>query len=312
MEIPFFNSLKSARRVLLAGAGGGFDVMSALPLYTYLRNTGRTPVLANLSFSRLDELCRKTIAPTAWLIDRDSALSTYFPERHLVDWLEARGEPGQVIGFGVTGVRPLREAYAAVVAKYDIDTIVLVDGGTDSLIKGDEALLATIEEDATSIVAVNEIAGPRKLLVCLGFGIDSYHGVCHHSFLENTSEMIRSGGYLGCVSITRDMPEGKTFLDAVEYLNKAQTIQKSIVCNSIASAMRGEFGDVQATGRTVETELFINPLMTVYWCYDVPTFAKHIGFYEAIRTTETLRDVNVAINLYHANATQREWKNLPL
>lgn len=240
------------------------------------------------------------------------ASSSYFPERHIAEWLEARGENGVVVGLGVSGVRLLKEAYEAVVAKYEIDTIVLVDGGTDSLLKGDEALLATIEEDATSIVAVNEIAGPRKLLVCLGFGIDHYHGVCHHSFLENTAEMVRAGGFLGCISITREMPEGRAFLDAVDHLNTNHTIQKSIVCNSIASAMRGEFGDVQVTGRTGNSELFINPLMTFYWCYDLAVVAEHMGFYQAMLATETLHDVNRVINLHHAQVAQRDWKDIPL
>jgi len=62
---------------------------------------------------------------------------------------------------------PLELAYAAVVKKLDIDTVILVDGGTDSIIKGDEPGIGTVVEDATSIVAVNELDIPRKLLACL-------------------------------------------------------------------------------------------------------------------------------------------------
>ena len=32
-DLPFFQKLSDSRRVLIAGAGGGFDVFSGLPLY---------------------------------------------------------------------------------------------------------------------------------------------------------------------------------------------------------------------------------------------------------------------------------------
>ena len=39
-ELPFFQKLSDSRRVLIAGAGGGFDVFSGLPLY-FPRESGR-------------------------------------------------------------------------------------------------------------------------------------------------------------------------------------------------------------------------------------------------------------------------------
>jgi hypothetical protein len=48
---PFFSTLlelisrlKGARSVLIAGAGGGFDVFSGLPLYFLLRELGKTSI----------------------------------------------------------------------------------------------------------------------------------------------------------------------------------------------------------------------------------------------------------------------------
>ena len=51
--LPFFTRLKRAKRILVAGAGGGFDVFSGLPLYFNLRASGKQVFLANLSFSNL-------------------------------------------------------------------------------------------------------------------------------------------------------------------------------------------------------------------------------------------------------------------
>jgi hypothetical protein len=214
MQNPLFRSLEDSRRVLIAGCGGGFDVVSGLPIYAWLKNTGKQTFLANLSFSRLDLACQDKIGPSAWMVDLNCAEMDYFPERHLCEWLQAQGDNPTVIAFEKTGVQPLRDSYQAVVDQYEIDTIVLVDGGTDSIIKGDEALLGTVEEDAASIVAVDLLVGPHKFLTCLGFGIDQYHGICHHSFLENTAEIIRSGGFLGSVSVLSGTVEGDAMLNA--------------------------------------------------------------------------------------------------
>ena len=34
MKIPFFNELDEAQNILIAGAGGGFDVFCGLPLFS--------------------------------------------------------------------------------------------------------------------------------------------------------------------------------------------------------------------------------------------------------------------------------------
>ncbi|CAN2535675.1 hypothetical+protein [Methylocapsa aurea] len=312
MRIPFFNALEESQRILIAGCGGGFDIVSGLPLYVFLRNAGKSVFLANLSFARVDLASRKKIGPAARLVDFDSRMQGYFPERHLVDWLAARGCEPKVFAFEKTGVQPLRRSYEALVSLLKVDTIILVDGGTDSLMKGDEAALGTIEEDALSIAAVHQLEGVRKFLVCLGFGVDHYHGVCHHSFLENTAELVRSGGFLGCVSVSQGTPEGDALLDAVDFLNERQPHSKSIVANSIASAIRGGFGNRHDTERTRGTELFINALMALYWCYDLAAVVRGMGFYEAIAGSEKFHEVENAIRIHHAHADKRDWKNLPL
>jgi hypothetical protein len=46
LSLPFFAELETSRRVLLAGAGGGYDVFCALPLYFALRDAGKEVFLA--------------------------------------------------------------------------------------------------------------------------------------------------------------------------------------------------------------------------------------------------------------------------
>ncbi len=53
-EPRLFAALKDSERILVAGAGGGFDVYAGLPLAFALMDLGKTVHLANLSFSALD------------------------------------------------------------------------------------------------------------------------------------------------------------------------------------------------------------------------------------------------------------------
>lgn len=50
-----------------------------------------------------------------------------------------------------------------------VDTVVLVDGGTDSLMRGDEQALGSPQEDMLSIAGVSALTGiddDHKLLAC--------------------------------------------------------------------------------------------------------------------------------------------------
>jgi hypothetical protein len=91
----------------------------------------------------------------------------YFPEGYLSRWFRARGEEVPIYCFLRTGVIPLRESYEKLVGRLNVDTIVLVDGGTDSLMRGDEEGLGTPHEDMASIAAVSRLAVAQTFLACL-------------------------------------------------------------------------------------------------------------------------------------------------
>ena len=52
-RLPFFEELRRAQNVPIAGAGGGFDLFSGLPLAFNLHAAGKRVFLANLTFSNL-------------------------------------------------------------------------------------------------------------------------------------------------------------------------------------------------------------------------------------------------------------------
>jgi hypothetical protein len=257
--------LASAQRVLIAGAGGGYDVYCGLPLFLALRAQGKEVHLASLSFTYLGDTDAVRTHPVIARVDaRTRGADRYFPERALCEALEARGIETMVHCFEKVGVRPLRDAYAALVSALDLDAIVLVDGGTDILMRGDEPGLGTPEEDMASLTAVAGLEGvPHKLVTCLGFGVDHFHGVSHVSVLEAVAELQREHAFLGAFSLLPSMPEARAYRDAVDHARE-RFPHGSIVNASIASALDGDFGDVQRLARTSDSELFVNPLMCLY------------------------------------------------
>jgi hypothetical protein len=50
VRVPFFCNLDGVNNILVAGAGGGYDVFCGLPLCFSLKRAGKTVHLANLSF----------------------------------------------------------------------------------------------------------------------------------------------------------------------------------------------------------------------------------------------------------------------
>src|SRR3954463_10081032 len=93
LNLPLFAELEAARTILIAGAGGGFDVFSGLPLYFGLRAAGKQVHLANLSFSHLEAATGRKLAPAALEVTADSKVTAgYFPEYHLSRWFREQGE----------------------------------------------------------------------------------------------------------------------------------------------------------------------------------------------------------------------------
>jgi hypothetical protein len=298
-EPVVFTRLRDARRVLVAGAGGGFDVYAGLPLALALASAGKEVHLANLSFADLHGLDLDVwLAPDVAAVRPDTAArGDYFPERTLARWLERQGLPATVYAFPLTGVGPLRAAYRALSGHLGgVDALVLVDGGTDILLRGDEHGLGTPEEDMASLAAVRGLDEiPQRLVACLGFGVDAHHGVNHSLVLENLAALDRAGAYLGAFSLPRESREGTLYLDAVADAQRATPTHPSIVNGSVAAAVRGEFGDVRFTERTKGSELFVNPLMSLYFCVDALGLACRNLYLDRLENTVLMRQIATVI-----------------
>jgi hypothetical protein len=314
MKIPFFDELEKAQNILIAGAGGGFDVFCGLPLYFWLKRAGKTVHLANLSFTELGYCDGERPTPSLMQVTADtSGPVNYFPEVHLARWLSDRFGPTAIYTIERGGVRPVIEAYQWLVETLQPDTLVLVDGGMDSLMRGDEAGLGTPQEDMASLAAAASVRGPlRKFLVPLGFGIDTFHGVCHAQVLENIAGLISEDGFLGTWSLMRETEEFRLYQEACEFVTARMPRAPSIVNTSIISAVRGRFGDYHATKRTEGSVLFINPLMAIYWAFRLENVARRNLYLDYIRKTTTYQELSLAVESFRATQDKtKPWADIP-
>jgi hypothetical protein len=311
--LPLFRRLGDAKRIVIAGAGGGFDVMSGLPLAFALRRMGKSVTLANLTFTYIGATDARMVAPHLYEVNAATESDErYFPEKHLAVWLKDRGQDDRVFCIEKVGVTPMREVYTRLCA--DADAVVLVDGGTDILMHGDEAGLGTPAEDITSLLGAAAVDVATKLVVSIGFGVDTFHGVVHADFLENVAALAREGAYLGAFSLPAGATETKDWLDAVDYVQSWTPNRESIVCASIADAVRGQFGDHRSVPRTQTSPapLFINPLMSLIWTFDLEAVARHCLYRDWIVQTKTIFEVNAAIDAFRQTQKKRRRRVLPM
>jgi len=234
----------------------------------------------------------------------------YFPERSLAQFLSRREDNVRIYAFEQLGVAPIREGYTQLVQSLGLDAIVLVDGGTDILLRGDEEGLGTPAEDMASLAAVAAMDVPTRIVACVGFGIDAYHGVCHANWLENVAALSSEGAFLGATALLERMPEVRSYLEAVNAAEMT-TSHPSIVNGSIVSAIAGRFGDYHRNRWTRGSTLFINPLMSLLWTFDLPAVARRNLYLEHLADTETSWDVHVVIGRFRETVRRRQRQTIP-
>jgi hypothetical protein len=213
--------------------------------------------------------------------------------------------------FDKTGVRPLLENYRRLTDHLGIDGILLIDGGVDSLIRGDEAEVGTFIEDSVSLAAVSALDDvPVRLLGCLGLGAEQDMAYAH--VFENIAALAGSGAFLGSCALTRHMPAYQAYEAAVLWVQDIPFQNPSVINSSIISAVQGKVGDYHLTDKTHGSTLWISPLMTLYWFFDLPAVAAHNPMLAQVSETETFREAMRAMMLARRNVRQRTPMRIPL
>lgn len=299
--------------MLLIGAGGGFDIYSGVPIYHWLRSRGQRVTLANLSSSRLKhglaEVAPGIAAVNADLPDRPE----HFPELYLARWMQARGDSCPVYCFEASGVQRLLAHYRWLAREVEADALVLIDGGTDILLRGDEPGLGSPSEDVASLAAASLLQEvPNRLVCCLGFGLDAHHHVCHAYVLEAAAQLTASGGFLGAFSLLPQQAEFQALQHLVDEVTRTMPGRQSIIACSVVAAGQGHFGDHHVDARTRGSELFLSPLTSTVWSFEVDALARRCLYLARIVDTWQQAEVTFAIRQFRDSIEPRPWKQLPL
>jgi len=311
-KLPFLEALQPCQRILIAGAGGGFDVVAGVPLFEYLRAQGKEVFMASLSFSDLPKAKGRKVGYNVLEILPDSGGDEeYFPERYLSQWYADRNQQVPVYSYKASGPMVMVEIFQDLVKELQLDTLILVDGGTDILMRGDEPGLGTPLEDMCSLAAADMLELPHKFVLNLGFGIDTFHEVCHAYVLEAIADLTKTGDFLGAFSLLPGMPEFEALVQSVDYICGRMPGKESIVMTSVVAAGQGHFGDYHPTPRTEGSKLFINPLMSMYFCFKLEGLAKRCLYLDYLKDKYGRWEVHRGICNFLGTIEPREWISIP-
>jgi hypothetical protein len=314
LNIPIIDELAKCKSMLIAGMGGGFDIFCGLPIYFELKKRGVNVHLANFSFSDIENVRHGVrLSPTLVGITFNTQnIYPYFPEFYLAEWLKInQKEDVPIWCFQKTGALPLTENYKILVEHLSLDGILLIDGGVDSLVRGDEAEKGTVIEDATSLFAVNELSNIKnRYVVCLGLGAERDMTYAH--IFENIAAITKEGGFLGSCSLTPSMPAYQDFESAVLHVQNKPFHDPSVINSSIISAVRGNYGDYHLTEKTKDSHLWISPLMALYWFFDFNVVVKRNLFLPQLHGTLTFRDALSRVMEFGKHVNHRKQSKVPL
>jgi hypothetical protein len=300
----------SIRTVMLCGCGGGFDFVHSLTLYPELRRLGKTVIIGSYSFGDPREISGgidvfSEGGTLARLVTAASIPHGYYgPEVHVCSFLDER-HPSSAPHFAYAyyarafSVPLLTRFYRQLVETHSVDAIVLVDGGSDSIMSGDEEGLGDPIEDAVSVTTVASLSGLKaKVLITIGLGTDRFNHVSDAASLRAIAELTRMGGFFGSIGLEPEAAGSRFYLDCLEHIYHRQGF-RSVLAGTIASAVNGWFGRDEVPpvlrGRVGPGQLFLWPLMAMLWAFDVETVARRSLIATWIRECRSVADCHAAL-----------------
>jgi hypothetical protein len=302
----------SVRTVLIAGCGGGFDFVHGMLLVPELVRAGKKVVVHSYSFGAveaLDPMAQLVFAEGDARVVRVTAAHRadpgYAPEVHVASFLDAhypaRAPHAIYASYARSFTAPaLARLYQQLVAENDVDAVVLVDGGSDSLMAGDEEGLGDPIEDAVSVAAVAALERPAtRLLLTIGLGADRFNHVSDAASLRAVAELTRAGGALGALLLERDAEAMRFYRGLLEHIDSRQHF-RSILSSAILAAAAGGYGADELSGggggRVKAGGLFLWPLMAVLWGFEVDAVARRSLLCGWVSQCESVRSCHEAVH----------------
>ena len=284
---------KRVKKALVLGVGGGGDILSTLPTYSYLRSLGLKSVLiGGVTWERivvdpkpgprsLDEIVGvEKISSTVGLIDgkcktldgvvlQAARLSGFLKKKIILIDLNK-------------GVKGLVDGLLDAVKMLKIDLIVGIDGGGDILARGNESGLSSPLADSMMLSTLAQLNVP-SIIGVFGFGSDGE--LKPREISERLSEVASIGGYLGAKGLT---PED------VELLKAASKYVFSEASSLPILAAEGKFGEVSIREGT--RKVYLSILSTITFYVDAEKLYSLSPLAQAVKNTKSLLEAKVELN----------------
>lgn len=238
--MPMLISSTDQKMTVVIGVGGGQDICACLPWFLWLTDRQKKQCqLMNYSFTDDLHLYDKNenfiVAVNSHTTQPTKKNKDYFPELDLAIHLQQTVHAIRLVPFPF-----LRLALHRFISSMQCKQIILVDGGTDSVLDGHERPYGSPVEDAQMMLAATSAAAelqlPCHLMVC---GMD-IEGVNTNEFLQTWSTLTVGPNH---TQYTMDDPLDGAF-QRYRYIvqQRTYTKQASIMHESIISAVVGHRG----------------------------------------------------------------------
>jgi len=238
----------------------------------------------------------------------------YAPEIYMCSYLDEKypeAAPHKIYACNAREftVPSLTKFYTQVVNQHNIDGVIIFDGGSDSLMRGDEEGLGDPIEDCVSVTAVSLLPQSLKfrMLISAGFGADRFNQVSDASSLRAVAELTQLGGFLGSLSLEPIHVGFSFYSGCVKHIYDRQSF-RSVLTGLVISATHGHYGfdipnddnnpdgvKVDLKSRVKNSSIFLWPLMAMLFAFDVKVVAKRSWISSWIRDSHTVSDCYAAL-----------------
>jgi len=331
------------KSVVIAGCGGGFDFVHSANIYPELRRLNKQVIIVSYSFGHVGSITGN--AQAVWnegpiVVKEVSAASkpdpNYGPEVHMVSFLDSKYPQSAPHKMDACNAREftvpsLHRFYSFVIKKHNVDAFIIFDGGSDSLMRGDEEGLGDPIEDCVSVTAVSLLEGLKaKILISAGFGADRFNHVSDASSLRAVAELTQLGGFMGSISLEPNSEGFQFYCDCVKHIYDRQDF-RSVLTGLIISSGKGYFGfdlpksgnkkdvagdvDVGLQTRVRGNTAFVWPLMSILFAFNVDVVCQRSYIASWIKEEKTVDGCYKALQMGRHKLAQenklRVVENLP-
>ncbi len=280
-----------ARKALLIGIGGGGDIIGCIPTASYLSMLGVEVMLGGLTWERrvvdpkpgprrIEELENITEVCEGVALANPRTKTTYGTPFTESVASEVLGEEVLLLDIN-GGTRGTARALTRAIEKLDIDLVVGIDVGGDSLARGDERGVQSPLADGVMIASLAELPVPSVLGV-IGYGSDGE--LTLEELNRNVAELIARGALLGARGAT------KQDLELMERIASATATEASRL---VIEAGRGKYGTYKI--RSEQRSVYLTPCALVTFYFSPEHVFRFSRIAQLIANTNSLKEADAIL-----------------